>query len=99
MSTAEIPLPPMHTAEEAAQWLREQITRRTHLIADCEAIRNENEKRFQQQKVGVSPERAQSIHARWKEANGRTAQNIARHDEIRSAYRTMLQWLTGEVWG
>lgn len=86
--------PPQHSAEEMAAWLRERIRHETDVLADIEAAWARRAEQFD---AGPQPLTPRQIDDWTYRGNEHAANTRARRAQI-SAYRTALQYLTGEVW-
>lgn len=91
--------PPLHTAEEAAAWLRKEITHAQNLAKDSEARRQRVNARFSEEMDALTDDAARAtLRDRWGRQNERMRGETARWEASASDYTRMLQWLTGEVW-
>ncbi len=90
---------PQRTAEEAAAWLRAEITRAQNLAKDSEARRQSVNARFSTEYDALTDDTERDrLRDRWGRQNERMRGETARWEASASDYSRMLQWLTGEVW-
>lgn len=90
--------PPERTAEETATWLRGQVQA---VQRSLEAVRSQQvglNDHYTALLENASEEEGRIIQENWKDANWRLLETVKRLEQQASNYRTVLQYLTGEVW-
>lgn len=90
---------PQHTAEEAAAWLRTEITLAQNRAKDSEARRQRINANFSAEYDALTDDAERDrLRDRWGRQNERMRGETARWEASAADYSRMLQWLTGEVW-
>ena len=91
---AHAQIPPRHTAEEMAEWLRTQLRRAEQGLATSEA----NWERRVARHDARPDQDLESVKLQWKYDVEQHNISIRLWRERISVYRTALQYLTAEVW-
>lgn len=93
------PWPPRHTAEEMAEHLRKEIRDYNELLVEVQVRRGRSSARFRTQLDALSPDQDRApIMAEWSQTNARHTEEEERVRTQLTVVRSLLQWLTGELW-
>lgn len=99
MGVTASPWPPQHTAEETAEHLRKEIRYYNELLEGVQVRRARSSARFRVQLDALSPDQDRApIMAEWSQTNARHTEEEERIRTRLTVVRSLLQWLTGELW-